>query len=161
MEQLQKVDVTVVIEPVIAGNKKGRWEKSSEIPFNFTNLGATIKVAGNSRFEKVKPWGNKAKNTDGMEAALIDPEDYFDFAFLCNQDPETIIGAIRIEWRRQGGNRLDMKLLDCFDTQTVLVVDMMHNRVNHNNIIKEAGTFLKEARYHEQKEANEREFPFG
>ena len=33
MGQLQKVDVTVVIEPVIAGNKKGRWEKSSEIPF--------------------------------------------------------------------------------------------------------------------------------
>ena len=36
MGQLQKVDATVVIEPVIAGNKKGRWEKSSESPFNFT-----------------------------------------------------------------------------------------------------------------------------
>ena len=55
MRQLQKVDVTVVIEPLIAGNKKGRWEKSSEIPFNFTYLGAAIKVAGNARFEKVKP----------------------------------------------------------------------------------------------------------
>ena len=55
MGQLQKVDVTVVIEPVIVGNKKGRWEKSSEIPFNFTDLGAAIKVAGNARFEKVKP----------------------------------------------------------------------------------------------------------
>ena len=30
MGQLQKVDATVVIEPVIAGNKKGRWEQSSE-----------------------------------------------------------------------------------------------------------------------------------
>ena len=27
-----------------------------------------LKVAGYSRFEKVKPWGNKAKNTDGTEA---------------------------------------------------------------------------------------------
>ena len=53
MGQIQKVDTTVVIEPVIAGNKKGRWEKSSEIPFNFTDLGAAIKVASNSRFEKV------------------------------------------------------------------------------------------------------------
>ena len=53
------------MEPVIAGNKKGRWEKSSKIPFNFTDLGATIKVAGNAIFEEVKPWGNKAKNTDG------------------------------------------------------------------------------------------------
>ena len=127
MGQLQKVDVTVVIEPVIVGNKKVRWEKSSEIPFNFTDLGAAIKVASNARFEKVKPWGHKAKNTDGTEAALIDPEVYFDFAFSCYQDPETILDAIRIEWRRQGGNRLDMRLLDFFDTQTVLVVYMMHN----------------------------------
>ena len=81
MGQMQKVDATVVIEPVIAGNQKGRWEKSSEIPFNFTNLGAAIKVGINSRFEKVKPWGNKAKNTDGTEAELIDPEVYLDFAF--------------------------------------------------------------------------------
>ena len=88
---------------------------------------AAIKVAGNARFEKLKLWGNKAKNTYGTEAALIYPEVYFDFAFLCDQDPETIINAIRIEWRRQGGNRLDVKLLDCFDMQTVLVVYMMHN----------------------------------
>ena len=143
MGQLQKVDATVVIEPVIAGNKKGRWEKSSEIPFNFTDLGAAIKVAGNARFEKVKPWGNKEKNTDGTEKSLIDPKVYFDFAFSCDQDPETILGAIRIEWRRQGGNKLDMNLLDCFDTQTVLVVYMIHNGGNHNTIIKEVGKFLK------------------
>ena len=63
MGQLQKVDVTVVIEAVIVGNKKVRWEKSSDIPFNFTDLSAAIKVAGNARFEMVKPWGHKAKNT--------------------------------------------------------------------------------------------------
>ena len=108
MGQLQKVDATVVIEPVIEGNKKGRWEKSSKIPINFTDLGAAIKVAGTDRFEKVKPWGDKAKNTDGTEAAFIDPEVYFDFAFSCDQDPETILDAIHIEWRRQGGNRIDM-----------------------------------------------------
>ena len=39
-----------------------------------------------------------------------------------------------------------MKLLDCFDTQTVLVAYMMHNEGNHNTIIKEAGKFLQEAR---------------
>ena len=155
------VHVTLVIEPVIVGNKKGRREKSSEIPLNFTDLGAAIKVAGNAIFEKVKPWGNKAKNTDGTEAALIDPEVYFDLAFSCNQDPENILDAIRNEWRRQGGNRLDMKLLDCFDMQTVLVAYMIHNRGNHNTIIKEAGQFLKEARDLEQKEANEGEFPYG
>ena len=54
-----------------------------------------------------------------------------------------------------------MKLLDCFDTQTVLVVYMMQNGGNRNTIIKEAGKFLKEDRYLEQKEANEGEFPYG
>ena len=65
MGQLQKVYTTVVIEPVIAGNKKGRWEKSSEIPFNFTNLGAAIKLAINSRFEEVKPWGTRQRTQTG------------------------------------------------------------------------------------------------
>ena len=65
----------------------------------------------------MKPWGNKAKNTDGTEAELIDPEVYFDFAFSYDQDPENILDAIRIEWKRQVDNRLDMKLLDCFDTR--------------------------------------------
>ena len=41
------------------------------------------------------------------------------------------------------GHRLDIKLLDCFDTQTVLVVYMMHNGGNHNTIIKEAGSFSR------------------
>ena len=50
MGQIQKVDVTVVIEPMIVGNKKVKWEKSPDIPFNFTNLGAAIKMAGNARF---------------------------------------------------------------------------------------------------------------
>ena len=49
MEHQQKLDATLVIEPVIAGNKQGRWDKSSEIPFNLTDLGAAIKVAGNAR----------------------------------------------------------------------------------------------------------------
>ena len=54
-----------------------------------------------------------------------------------------------------------MKLLDCFDTQTVLVAYMMHNGGNQNIIIKEAGNFLNESRDLEQKEANEGEFPYG
>ena len=59
VSQAQKVDTTFVIEPAKEGNKSGRWEKSSEVPFNFTELGAAVKIADNARFEKVKPWGKK------------------------------------------------------------------------------------------------------
>ena len=38
MWHLQKVDATVVIKPVISGNKKESWEKSSEIPFNILHF---------------------------------------------------------------------------------------------------------------------------
>ena len=37
----------------------------------------------------------------------------------------------------------------------------MHNGGNHNNVIKEAGKFLKGARELEQKEANDGEFRYG
>ena len=95
--QMQKVDPTVVIEPATA-----RWEKSPKIPFDLTNLGVAIKVADNARFEKVKPWGNMALNADGTEAEMMDPEVYFSFCFSSDEDPEVLLKAIRIEWKRQG-----------------------------------------------------------
>ena len=57
VSQAQKVGTTFVIEPAKEGNKRGRWEKSSEVPFNFTELGAAVKIADNARFEKVKHGG--------------------------------------------------------------------------------------------------------
>ena len=101
MNQIQKVDPTVIIEPATLGDKKGRWEKSSEIPFDFTDMGAAIKVADNAKFEKVKPWGDKAKNPDGTDADMIDPEVYFTFAFLLDKDLELVLKAICIGWRQQ------------------------------------------------------------
>ena len=108
LDQMQKVDPTVIIEPATLGDKKGRWEESLEIPYDFTDMGAVIKVADNAKFEKVKPWGDKAKNPDGTDADMTDPEVYFTFAFSLDKDPELVLKAIRIEWRRQGGNRLEM-----------------------------------------------------
>ena len=155
------MDPTVIIEPATLGDKKGRWEKSLEIPFDFTDMGAAIKVADNAKFEKVKPWGDKAKNPDGTDADMTDPEVYFTFAFSSDNDPELVLNAIRIEWRQQGGNRLEMKTLDCFETETVLVAYLMHNGGNHNTVIKEAGKFLKEARDLGKREDTEGDFLYG
>ena len=116
-----KVDPTFVIEPAQEGDKTGKWEKPSDVPFNYTDLGAAIRVAENARFEKVKPWGKRATNTDGTEVDMVDPEVYFTMCFSSDIDPEIILRRIRDEWRRQGGNRLEMKELDCFETETAVV----------------------------------------
>ena len=49
--QAHNVDSTFVIEPAKEGDKRGRWEKNSEVSFNFTEIGAAIKIADNARFE--------------------------------------------------------------------------------------------------------------
>ena len=72
-----------------------------------------------------------------------------------------MLKAIHIEWRRQGGNRLEMKTLDCFETETVLVAYLMHNGGNNNMVIKEAGKFLKEARDLGKREDTEGDFLYG
>jgi hypothetical protein len=146
VSQAQKVDTTFVIEPAKEGDKRGRWEKSSEVPFNFTELGAAVKIADNARFEKVKPWGRRATNEDGTEADLIDPEVYFTFCFSCDKDPDELLADIRIECKRQGYNRLEMKPLDCFDTKTALVIYYLHNEGSQRTLIKEMSKFLKEGR---------------
>ena len=68
------MDSTFVVELAKEDDKRGRWEKSLEVPFNFTEMGAAVKIADNARFEKVKPWGEKATNKDGTEAELLNPE---------------------------------------------------------------------------------------
>ena len=42
MGEGQKVDPTFIIEPAQEGDKTGRWEKPSDIPFNYTD--SMIKV---------------------------------------------------------------------------------------------------------------------
>ena len=121
MGEGQKVDPTFVIEPAQKGDKTGRWEKPSDVPFNYTDLRSSIRVAENARFEKVKPWGKRATNADGTEAGMVDPKVCFTMCFLSDIDPEIILRRIRDEWRRQGGNRLEMKELDYFKTETAII----------------------------------------
>ena len=158
MGEGQKVDPTFVIEPAQEGKKKGRWEKPSDVPFNYTDLGASIRVADNARFEKVKPWGIRATNADGTEVGMVDPEVYFTMCFSSDIDPKIILRRIRDEWRRQGGNRLEMKELDCFETETAVVAYYMHNAGSDRAIIAEATKLLTVARQLAEKKDND--FPY-
>ena len=113
MVESKKVDTNFVFEPVDPKNTEGRVENPTQLPINYTNLTATIKVSENANFEKSKPWGRKkwrGVDEDGLE----DPEVYFAFAFSCDVDPDDLIERVIHEWRRQGRNRLELSELECF-----------------------------------------------
>ena len=96
-------------------------------------MGENILIPENAKFEQVKPWGRNATKADGTEADPQDPEVYFTFCFSCDKDPETILQRVRPEWRRQGGNRLELKELGCYNTETALVLYFLHNECNEDS----------------------------
>ena len=140
------------------GNSNGRWESPAQVPFNFTEMGENILIPDNAKFEQVKPWGKNATKADGTDADPQDPEVYFTFCFCCDKDPETILQRVRPEWRRQGGNRLELKELGCFNTETALVLYFMHNECNEQSTVRELSRILERAR-NEEKE-HDKEFSF-
>ena len=80
----------------------------STVTFNFTGTEENILIPDNAKFEQVKPWGKNATKANGMEVDPQDPEIYFTFCFCCDKDPDTILQQVHPEWRRQGGNRLEL-----------------------------------------------------
>ena len=54
-----------------------------------------------------------------------------------------------------------MKALNLFETETVLVAYQMHNGGNHNTMIKDATTFLTEARDLKESAEDEEMFKHG
>jgi hypothetical protein len=160
MNEARKVDATFVLEPVDPKNAEGRVEKPAQLPINYTDLTATIKVSEGAKFEKSKPWGNKKKwrvvDEDGME----DPEVYFAFAFSCDVDPDDLIERVIHEWRRQGGNRLELSELECFESETAIVIYNLLHDGNTSTLLKEARRFLNAAKKAEEEEAIEGQFQF-
>ena len=53
--EARKVDAMFVLEPVDPNNAEGRVEKPAQLPINYTDLMATIKVSEGATFEKSKP----------------------------------------------------------------------------------------------------------
>ena len=109
------------IESIEVGNSNGRWESPAQVPFNFTEMGENVLIPDNVKFKQVKPWGRIAAKADRTEADPQDTEVYFTFYFCCKKDLESILWQVRPELKRQGGNWLELKELECFNTETVLV----------------------------------------
>ena len=50
---------------------------------------------------------------------MEDPEVYFTFCVSCDDEPEEIVERVRHEWRRKGGNKLEVSELRCLETAAI------------------------------------------
>ena len=56
---------------------------------------------------------------------------------------------MRPEWRRQGGNQLELNELGYYNTETALVLYFLHNECNEHSIVYELFKILEQARNEE------------
>ena len=68
----QKVDETIIINPIASGTKGSVITKRNDTSLNHTDLGANVKVADNASFQKRRPWGRGKE--DIPEEDWKDPE---------------------------------------------------------------------------------------
>ena len=148
--EMKKVDQNLVLEYVVAGVKQGRVEDPRFLSNNFTELSAVVKLAANTRFERVKPWGNRKRNHEVDEDGLEDPEVYFTFCVSCDEEPEEIVERVRHEWSRKGGNKLEVSELRCLETAPAMVLFNVFNGGNLTGIRAEAVRLMKGAARHEK-----------
>ena len=71
---------------------------------------------------------------------------WFSFVFSCDKDPEDVIGRIRPEWRKNGGDRLQLKDLETHNPRGAVVLYKMHNQGQENAILVEVDTILRISR---------------
>ena len=59
-----------------------------------------------------------------MQNPIVD----FSFVFLCNKDPEKVLGRIKQEWRKWGEKRLYIKELCTHEAKGATVLYLLHSK---------------------------------
>ena len=143
-ENVLEVDPTAVIEPVVEG-KGMKLLVPKDISYNHTKMGAHVNVqAGEKTFEKKKPW--RKGGGDGEDVELVDPTVYFTIAFSTDEEPEEIMRRIWGEWGKMKGQRMRMKDIASFGTETPLVIYHMLAVGHQQTLINELTKILEKAR---------------
>jgi hypothetical protein len=140
----KKVDESFVLEPIGEGETEPVIRSPNDVPLNQTEFGANVKLPSNVSFEKRRPWGKKADEVE--EEDMLNPEIYFSIVISSDKDPDYIFDRIRQEWRKQGGNRLQVRELSTHDVKGAVALYLLHNMNHEGTIIAEARRMLVEAR---------------
>ena len=143
-KEAQKVDGTIIINPIVLGTNRPVISTPNAIPLNHTDLGANVKVADNACFHKRKPWG-RVKD-DLPKENWEDPELWFSICVSHNEDPHDIVIKTRHESDKHGGHRLQVRDLQISSPEFYIIMYHMHKQAQHEAVIAEARMLLEAAR---------------
>eukprot|EP00956_Cyclotella_meneghiniana_P026325 scaffold56619_cov40-Cyclotella_meneghiniana.AAC.2 len=154
LKNLMKVDKTVVLEPEREGVDERIYDPT-QLPLDLTEAGAWMRPSGNAGvFEMRKPKKNdkdkknKSKRDDDEEGeeAMIDPEVWTQLCISCDEDPEELLSRCSFEWKKIGGNRLQVKEIAAFATRSAATFYYVRSDANLGGMKHETTRMLLEAR---------------
>jgi hypothetical protein len=140
----QLVNPLFAFSPIKIGGSKKKIREWSGIPINMTLLGANFKISSNdcNPFEKQKIWG---KGNNKTKEELCNPVVYFTMAIATDTDPEELILHVIHEWHRMGRVRLQIKELQTFESETILLLFNIFTATNKKIILVELHEILTAA----------------
>ena len=150
VSEMKKPGPNLVFEPVAPGDNQGQVEDPRCLLTNFTELSVIVKFSNTVKSEKVKPLDIKKKYNELDEEELEDPEVYFTVNVSCDVEPEEIGERVVQEWRKRGGNKLEVSELQCLETGPAMVFYNMYNEGNLNTIRAEAHRLMKQVAKHKK-----------
>jgi hypothetical protein len=107
--------------PIKIGGSEKKIHEWSGIPINMTLLGAHFKISSNgcNPSEKQKVWG-KGNNKNKEE--FCNPVVYFTMAIATDTDSEELISHVVHDCHRMGRVCLQIKELQTFESETILLL---------------------------------------
>ncbi len=140
----QLVNLLFAFSPIKIGGLEKKIHEWSGIPINMTLLSAHFKILSNGHnpFEKQKVWG-KGNNKNKEE--FCDPVLHFTMAIATDTDPEELITRVIHEWHRMGGVRFQIKELQTFESETILLLFNIFTATNKKSLLTELHEILTAA----------------
>ena len=158
LKEGQKVDEHLAIMPVKEGMTTPILTTPNEIPLNQTDLGTNVNVDSRATFEKKRPWGKDS--ADVPEEDWPNPEVWFSIVLSSDLPTEEILDRVRHEWRKNGGNRLQIKELKTHHPEGAIVLYHLYNQGSEDSIVSEGVRILTKARDEESKDTTIDNFDF-
>jgi hypothetical protein len=109
-----------------------------------TLLGAHFKISSNgcNPFEKEKVWGKgNNKNKEEFHYPMV----YFTMMIATDPDPEELILRVIHEWHKMGGVHLQIKEVQIFESETILLLFNIFTATNKKILLVEIHEILTAA----------------
>ena len=117
-----------------------------DVPLNLTEVTQNIQILVDHRcFNMKKLWGNNKKKGED-EDEYVEPTVYFSFAISCDKLPVDVVMGMGFEWSRMNGQKLMIKDLPSFKTETPVAIYHLHNNGHMPTLTKELTAILTQAR---------------